>query len=169
MSVCDADERHEGRVKTKIIVADFTSSGGTVSLSATYDQVRRGLARLDVRLLVNNAGVGYAQPERLLDLAPCCSGAPADPCRDVVECNALAAVAMCRMVMPLMVADGVDGDDEDVIGDCREQLDDTEDTSPSRGGGGGVVINVSSVSAELPCPLLGVYGATKVQRFIIIL
>lgn len=152
-------------MKTKIVVADFTSSGGTVSLSATYDAVRRGLGRLDVRLLLNNAGVAYARPERLLDLAPCCTGTLADPCRDVVECNALATVAMCRIVMPLMVADGMASDDgEDAEGDYRQQrrLDDTEYTSPKRGGGG-VVINVSSASAKLPCPLLSVYAATKVQ------
>lgn len=159
------DERHAGRVKTKIVVADFTSSGGTVPLSATYDAVRRGLARLDVRLLVNNAGVGYARPERLLDLAPCCTGALPDPCRDVVECNALATVAMCRIVMPLMIVDGVDSSDEihggeDAEGDFRERSDDKEYTSPRRGGGG-VVINVSSASAKLPCPLLSIYGATK--------
>lgn len=172
LSACDADERHVGRVKTKIIVADFTSSSGSVPLSATYDEVRRGLARLDVRLLVNNAGVGYARPERLLDLAPCCTDAPADQCRDVVECNTLAIVAMCRIVMPLMVVDdkNIDGGhDRDVAdGDYREKLlDGTEYTSPRRGGGG-VVINVSSISAKLPCPLLSVYGATKVQRFIIL-
>jgi len=163
---CDADERHASRVKTKIVVADFTSSGGTVSLSGTYDAVRRGLGRLDVRLLVNNAGVGYARPERLLDLAPCCTGTLSDPCRNVVECNALATVAMCRIVMPLMVADGMDSDSgrggEDSEGDYRQRLDDTEYVSPKRGGGG-VVINVSSASAKLPCPLLSVYAATKVQ------
>jgi len=159
-------------VKTKIIVADFTSSGGTVPLSGTYDAVRRGLGRLDVRLLVNNAGVGYARPERLLDLAPCCStGTLPDPCRDVVECNALATVAMCRIVMPLMVVDDMGSDDgrggEDAEGDYRPRSEDTEYTSPKRGGGG-VVINVSSASANLPCPLLSVYAATKVQRFIMI-
>lgn len=153
-------------MKTKIIVADFTSAGGTVPLSGTYDAVRRGLGRLDVRLLVNNAGVGYARPERLLDLAPCCTGTLPDPCRDVVECNALATVAMCRIVMPLMVVDDTDSDDgrgsDDAEGDNRQRLDDTEYTFPKRGGGG-VVINVSSASAKLPCPLLSVYAATKVQ------
>ncbi|XP_001947749.1 very-long-chain 3-oxoacyl-CoA reductase-B [Acyrthosiphon pisum] len=164
------DQRHAGRVKTKIIVADFTSSGGTVSLSGTYDAVRRGLGRLDVRLLVNNAGVGYARPERLLDLAPCCTGTLPDPCRDVIECNALATVAMCRIVMPLMVVDDTGSDDgrggDDAEGDYRQRVDDTEYTSPKRGGGG-VVINVSSVSARVPCPLLSVYGATKafIEKF----
>lgn len=135
-----AEERHAGRAKTKIIVADFTSSGSAVPLSDTYNAVRRGLAGLDVRLLVNNAGVCYARPERLLELAPCCTGTLPDPCRDVIECNALATVAMCRIVMPLMV----DG-----------------------GRNGGAVINVSSVSALLPSPLLSVYAATKVHNIMI--
>ncbi|XP_025194299.1 very-long-chain 3-oxoacyl-CoA reductase-like, partial [Melanaphis sacchari] len=125
-------ERHAGRVKTKIVAADFTSLGGDVPLANSYDKVRHELGRMDVRLLVNNAGVSYARPERLLDLAPACAGAPPDPCRDMVECNALATVAMCSTVMPLMVA-----------------------------GAGGVVVNVSSASAHLPCPMLSVYGAAK--------
>lgn len=86
----------------------------------------------------------------------------------MVECNALATVAMCRIVMPLMVVSDMDSEDahdgDDAEGDNRERLqDDTGYASPRRGGGG-VIINVSSVSAKLPCPLLSVYGATKVQR-----
>lgn len=147
-------------MKTKIVVVDFTSLGGDVPLANSYAEVRQKLGRLDVRLLVNNAGLSYERPERLLDLAPTCTGALPDPCRDVVECNALGTMAMCRIVMPLMVGDGggVDGDDG-----CGGE-DGAEKTSLRREGGGGVVINVSSASAQLPCPLLSVYGATKVKR-----
>ncbi|XP_027836471.2 uncharacterized protein LOC114119178 [Aphis gossypii] len=155
-------ERHEGRVKTKIVVVDFTSLGGDVPLANSYNELRQKLGRMDVRLLVNNAGLSYKRPERLLDLASTCTGALPDPCRDVVECNALATVAMCRIVMPLMVGSGgsggggVDGDDG-----CGGE-DAAEKTSLKReDGGGGVVINVSSMAAQLPCPLLSVYGATK--------
>ncbi|XP_026821487.1 very-long-chain 3-oxoacyl-CoA reductase-like [Rhopalosiphum maidis] len=162
-------ERHGDRVKTKTVVADFTSLGGDVPLANSYNEVRHKLGRMDVRLLVNNAGVSYARPERLLDLAPSCTGALPDPCRDVVECNTLATVAMCRIVMPLMVDGGCSGEDAD--GDRPQQSEHpaTEHvtTSHRRGGGGGVVINVSSASAQLPCPLLSVYGATKafVEKF----
>jgi len=159
----DADERHEGRVKTKIVVVDLTSLGGDVPLANSYNEVRQKLGRMDVRLLVNNAGMSYKRPERLLDLAATCTGALPDPCRDMVECNALATVAMCRIVMPLMVGGGdVDGDDG-----CGGE-DASEKTSLRREGGGGVVINVSSASAQLPCPLISVYGATKVKRVLIL-
>ncbi|KAE9527852.1 hypothetical protein AGLY_012676 [Aphis glycines] len=152
-------ERHEGRVKTKIIVVDFTSLGGDVPLANSYNELRQKLGRMDVRLLVNNAGLSYTRPERLLDLAPTCTGALPDPCRDVVECNALATVAMCRIVMPLMVGGGGGGGVDGTT--AAAEKDAAEKTSLRREGGGGVVINVSSATAQLPCPLLSVYGATK--------
>ncbi|XP_025422546.1 very-long-chain 3-oxoacyl-CoA reductase-like [Sipha flava] len=159
-------ERHAGAVRTLVVAADFTSSGGTVPLDRTYDAVRRALDGLDVALLVNNAGLSYARPERLLDLPSCCSGTPTcggvgDPCRDVIECNVLAAVAMCRIAMPLMDTDAADGQRD------RDRPDVDDELKPSNRGRGGVVINVSSISAHLPCPLLTVYGATKafVEKF----
>lgn len=125
-------------------MADLSSSGGTVSLSDAYDAVRNALDGLDVALLVNNAALSYTYPERLLDMPPCCPGREShDPLRDIVECNALGPVAMCRIAMALMMTD-------------------------RRGsGGGGVIINVASASAYLPSPLLAVYAATKVYYIII--
>lgn len=172
------------------MAADFTSSAGP--LADAYDAVRRGLAGLDVKLLVNNAGLGYGQPEALLDLPPCCArgldAAGGDPCRDVVECNALAAVAMCRAVMPMMLRDradvrgGGDGDRDGVAACATDDRDDDDDDGgrpllcpstppPSPASSvstvrGGVVINVSSASALLPCPLLSVYAATKVRVYV---
>jgi len=168
-------------VRTRIVVADFTSRRGTASLTETYDGVRRGLDGLDVALLMNNAGTCYARPDRLLDLPPCCSSCPSadggDPIRDVIECNALATVAMCRIVMPLMAADAgprrraercgrpideyadEDGDGESLL------LSTSPPPSPEPPAPfteGGVVVNISSASALVPCPLLSVYGATKV-------
>lgn len=143
-----------------------------MQLGHTYDTVRRGLAGLDVALLVNNAGLSYARPDRLLDLPPCCSGLPAadgDQCRDVIECNSLATVAMCRITMPLMDAAGRHAAAADGRRDHREYRDEPSSLLPpppppptptyTRGG---VVINVSSASALVPCPLLAVYAATKV-------
>lgn len=134
-------------------MADFTSHGNP--LTETYETVRRGLAGLDVALLINNAGVGYARPERLLDLPPSRSDPAAqghDLCRDIVECNVLAAVSMCRIAMPLMV---------DVAVQDRE--DDGDELSSIATARGGVVINVSSLLAQVPCPLIAVYAATKVR------
>lgn len=145
------DERHIGDgVRTRIVVGNLSSSGGTVSLSDTYDAVRHGLDGLDVALLVNNAAVSYVWPERLLDMPSCCpSGGGCDPLRDVVECNALGPVAMSRIVMPLMATDN----------EFRGHDAEGNSSNTTRGG---VVINVASASAHLPSPLLAVYAATKV-------
>lgn len=161
-------ERHVGNnIQIKIVVADLSSSGGTYSLSDAYDSVRKALAYLDVALLVNNAAMSYTRPERLLDMPPCCSGQnPSDPLRDIIECNALGLVAMCRIVMPLMMA-CVDDNDEFMVKGMRRERNDhdeqnMEDENLLNTNRGGVVINVASASAYLPSPMLAVYGATKV-------
>lgn len=169
-----ADRLHGDRVRTRIVVADFTSLRGTVSLSDTYDGVRRGLHGLDVAVLVNNAGMSYTHPDRLLDLPPCCSSdlssAAGDPIRDVIECNVLATVAMCRIVMPMMSGRG--GPETDVGEPERAEQDGGgDDGEPLRSSTspppplteGGVVITIASASALVPCPLLSVYGASKVR------
>lgn len=160
--VSSTDSRHGDRVRTRIVVADFTSRLGAASLTAAYDGVRRGLDGLDAALLVNNAGTCYARPDRLLNIAPtCCSSGDSpppssgDPLRDIIECNVLATVAMSRIVMPLMVAGRTRGRDEE-----RDEERPAEPSPPFTDGG--VVVNVSSATAVIPCPLLAVYGASKV-------
>lgn len=154
-------------------MADFTSGGGGAdTLTETFDVVRRGLAGLDVAVLVNNAGVANAKPDRFLDMTA--DTALDDPCRDMIECNALAAAAMCRVAMPLMLDGGhrrqmlFDGHNDD--NEHALLLSTTLDPLPvSPNTSGGVVVNVGSLSARIPYPLFTVYSATKVRWIRIII
>ncbi|VVC26033.1 Hypothetical protein CINCED_3A010368 [Cinara cedri] len=155
-------DRHGRKVRTRVVVADFTSAGrGPVTLTETFESVSRGLAGLDVAVLVNNAGMANAKPDRFTDMT-------AADGHGIVECNALAAVAMCRVVIPLMseggrrcrmlFGDDGDGDDEHLtllLSTTPEPPPPTPDTR------GGVVVNVGSASFQLPFPTYAVYAATK--------
>lgn len=169
LHIISPDDRHGRSVQTRVIVVDFTSGGGgAVTLTEKFDAVRRGLAGLDVAVLVNNAGVANPRPDRLLDMTAVTK--LGDPCHDIIECNALAAVAMCRVAMPLMLEGGhrcqmlfdsyMDNDDDEhalLLSTTLDPLPLSPNTS------GGVVINIGSISAHIPLPLFTVYTATKVR------
>lgn len=170
MFVVVLDKRHSNGVQTRIVIADFTSSGCTVSLTETYESVRQGLVGLDIALLINNAGI-FKPLKMMLDQPPIFSYVTTgkDPCLDLLECNAQAAMVMCQIVMPLMI------NGNDIISDGNKsqkyQEHDKEtslSSSPSESQSsstlirGGVVINISSASSILPCPLFTLYATTKV-------
>ncbi|XP_050526566.1 very-long-chain 3-oxoacyl-CoA reductase-like [Daktulosphaira vitifoliae] len=109
-------------VETKIVEADFTDDG-----SEMYAHISKELFGMDIGVLVNNVGLSYPNPEYFLNIET------SDPMFDnIVKCNIVSALNMCRIVMPGMVE--------------RRR---------------GVVINISSTAAQIPCPLLTVYGASK--------
>lgn len=90
---------------TRCVVADFTTTGSPNNkLSETYETVARELGDLDVAVLVNNAGIGYPRPEFLLELGSDVGAKISHQLfRDIIECNALTPVVLCRIVMPLMM------------------------------------------------------------------
>ncbi|XP_050444392.1 very-long-chain 3-oxoacyl-CoA reductase-like [Adelges cooleyi] len=115
--------RNKYGVNAKIIEVDFTDNNP----DAMYDRVAKELRDLDVGTLINNVGLCNPYPDYFLNFDQ------NDPLYDnIIKCNIVSVVNMCRIVMPGMVH--------------RRR---------------GVIVNVSSASAELPSPLLTVYGATK--------
>ncbi|XP_050444395.1 very-long-chain 3-oxoacyl-CoA reductase-like [Adelges cooleyi] len=115
-------------VETKIIIADFTEEG-----SALYSRITKELDGMDIGVLINNAGQCYPHPEYFLNFTR------DDPVLDnIVKCNILSVINMCRIVMPGMV---------------KKRR--------------GVIVNIGSASAPCPCPLLTVYGSSKkfVEKF----
>lgn len=138
-----ADEilaEHPGR-HVKCVRADFTDA----DTAAVYGHLARELHGLDVGVLVNNVGLSYPHPEYFLRASEeqekgpaAASGLGPRLFDDMVRCNVTSVLNMCRIVMPGMVE--------------RRR---------------GCVINISSTAARIPCPLLTVYGATKVSAYYI--
>ncbi|XP_073941299.1 inactive hydroxysteroid dehydrogenase-like protein 1 [Choristoneura fumiferana] len=87
----DIEQTH--RVKTKIIVADF-SNGAEI-----YQNIEKELKDLDIGILVNNVGLNYDAPVELCD-------APLSRSLDIILVNAGAVTALSRLLLPGMVARG---------------------------------------------------------------
>lgn len=130
------DKHPSSRVKT--VRADFADA----DVHGTYAHIAKELYGLDVGVLVNNVGLSYPHPEYFLlasqeqEKENANSGFGPQIFDDIVKCNVTSVVNMCRIVMPGMVERGR-----------------------------GCVINIGSTVSRIPCPLLTVYGATKVSRF----
>ncbi|XP_045460657.1 very-long-chain 3-oxoacyl-CoA reductase-like [Harmonia axyridis] len=116
-----ADEiKSKHNVETKTIAADFTKPD-------IYDGLAKQLEDLEVGVLVNNVGMSYDHPEYYLQIPD-----HANFVSNLINCNVLSVMKMCKIVMPGMVK--------------RKK---------------GVVINLASTAALVPSPLLAVYSSTK--------
>jgi len=132
---------HPGR-RVKCVRADFTDP----DTAAVYNHVGRELHGLEVGVLVNNVGLSHPHPEYFLkaveDRSDDADGGKAalsigwgpQLIDNMIRCNIMSMVNMCRLVMPGMVD--------------RKR---------------GCVINIGSTASRIPCPLLTMYGATKVN------
>lgn len=106
-------------------MADFTEDE-----SLLYPRLSKELDGMDIGTLVNNAGQCYSHPEYFLNFKE------DDPTfRNLIRCNVVSIVNMCRIVMPGMV---------------KKRR--------------GVIMNIGSLSSPCPSPLLTVYGSTKVHN-----
>ncbi|XP_050526565.1 very-long-chain 3-oxoacyl-CoA reductase-B-like isoform X2 [Daktulosphaira vitifoliae] len=120
--------RDNYNVQTKIIVADFTEDE-----SSLYPRLSKELDGMDIGILINNAGQCYSHPEYFLNFKD------DDPTfKNIIRCNIISIVNMCRIVMPAMV---------------KKRR--------------GIIMNIGSLSSPCPSPLLTVYGSSKtfVQKF----
>ncbi|XP_071954814.1 very-long-chain 3-oxoacyl-CoA reductase-like isoform X2 [Antedon mediterranea] len=80
------------KVQTKIITADFTEINGI------YDDIEAKLEGLEIGILVNNVGMAYAIPGKLLDIPNLKKFIP-----DIVYCNCASMTMMTQICLPNMI------------------------------------------------------------------
>jgi len=108
-------------IETRVVDVDFKSG------AQIYQKIEKGLAGIEIGILVNNVGISYSCPEYYMNI----------PDREIffqelVECNIYSVLNMTRIVLPQMVERRT-----------------------------GAIINISSLSAVIPAPLISIYAATK--------
>lgn len=79
-------------IHTKVITADFTEQ------SSIYSDIKKNIGDLDIAILVNNVGMGYAHPDFLENVLD-----KEDFVNNMINCNITSLTKMTAIVLPGMI------------------------------------------------------------------